>query len=211
MNFTHWFGSDGAGFSLAPQVGRAHGRPPARARVPGGGVRGLFTIVQTHGRKGRAVTPHLETARGRAVPDLSPQAGRGDCGCGKFLRTFKVRIARLGFAFLLPLTPAGAIAQQGAARHACGADIKQLCAEIKPGDGRLKGCVKEHFGQLSASCQTALISNVTITKACKADAQQKCAGIQPDGGHIQTCMKDHFTELTEPCKEALLLAKLQKQ
>jgi hypothetical protein len=166
--------------------------------------------VQTHGRKGGVVT-HPEPARRRAVPDLSPQAGRGDCGCGKFLRTFKVRIARLGFAFLLPLTPAGAIAQQGAARQACGPDIKQLCTEVKPGEGRLKVCVKEHFGQLSASCQTALMSNVTITKACKADAQKNCPGIQPGGGHIQTCMKDHFMELAEPCKESLLLAKFQQQ
>src|SRR5208282_129500 len=109
------------------------------------------------------------------------------------------------------LTAAGAMAQQGAARQACAADINQLCAEVKPGDGRLKSCVKEHFGQLTASCQTALISNVTITKSCKADAEQKCAGTEPGGGHIQTRMKDHFTELTEPCKEALLLAKLQKQ
>jgi hypothetical protein len=120
------------------------------------------------------------------------------------------KFASLGFSFLL-LSPAGAMAQQGAVRQACGADIKQLCAEVKPGDGRLKACVKEHFGHLSASCQTVLISNVTITKACKADAQQKCEGVQPGGGHIQTCMKDHFTELTEPCKEALLLATLQKQ
>ena len=101
--------------------------------------------------------------------------------------------------------------QQGAARQACAPDIKQLCAEVKPGDGRLKACVKEHFRQLTASCQTALISNVTITKACKSDAQQNCGGIQPGGGRIQTCMKDHFTELTEPCKEALLLAKLPKE
>jgi hypothetical protein len=121
------------------------------------------------------------------------------------------KIASLGLACVLLLAPTGAMAQQGAARQACGADIKQMCAEVKRGDGRLKACVKEHFGQLTASCQTALISNVTITKACKADAQQKCGGIQPGGGRIQTCMKDHFTELTEPCKEALLLAKLPKE
>jgi hypothetical protein len=109
------------------------------------------------------------------------------------------------------LMPAGAMAQLGAARQACTADIKQLCGEVKPGESRLKACVKEHFGQLSASCQTALIANVTITKSCKADAEQKCLGIQPGGGRIQICMKDHFTELTEPCKESLLLAKLQQQ
>jgi Cysteine rich repeat len=75
--------------------------------------------------------------------------------------------------------------QQGAARQPCAADIQQLCADVKPGDGRLKACVKEHFGKLSASRQTAVISNVTITKSCKADAEQKCSGIQPGGGHIQ--------------------------
>jgi hypothetical protein len=109
------------------------------------------------------------------------------------------------------LAPAGAMAQQGAARQACSADIKQLCGDVKPGDGRFKACVKEHFGQLSAGCQTALIGTVTITKSCKADAQQKCPGIQPAAGRIQACLKDHFMELTEPCKEALLLAKLQRQ
>jgi len=103
------------------------------------------------------------------------------------------------------------MAQQGVARQACAADITQLCAEVKPGDGRLKACVKEHFGQLSASCQTALINNVTITKSCKADAEQKCFGIQPGGGRIQACMKDHFTELAEDCKNSLLLVKLQQQ
>jgi hypothetical protein len=134
------------------------------------------------------------------VPSVQPPGGR-----------LVNKIVGLGFSFLLLLASHGAMAQLGEARQACTADIKQLCAEVKPGDSRLKSCVKEHFGQLSASCQTALISNVTITKSCKADAQQKCSGIQPGGGHIQACMKDHFTELTEPCKEALLLAKLQQQ
>jgi len=121
------------------------------------------------------------------------------------------KIVGVVLASVLLLTAARAVAQQSAARQACASDIKQLCAEVSPGEGRLKACVAEHFGQLSASCQTALISNVTITKACKADAEQKCAGTEPGGGHIQACMKDHFTELTEPCKDALLLARLQKQ
>ena len=120
------------------------------------------------------------------------------------------RVILLGFALML-LASATVMAQLGEARHACAADIKQLCAEVKPGEGRLKACIKEHFGQLSAPCQTALLSNVTITKSCKTDAEQKCAGIQPGGGRIQTCMKDHFTELTKDCKESLLLAKLQQQ
>ncbi len=126
-------------------------------------------------------------------------------------RTACVKLVGLGFFPMLLLAAAEAMAQQGAARQACAADITQLCAEVKPGDGRLKACAKEHFGQLSASCQTALISNVTITKSCKADAEQKCSGIPPGGGRIQACMKEHFTELTEPCKDSLLLSKLQQR
>jgi hypothetical protein len=174
-------------------------------------VRGLFTIVQTPGREGRAVTPHPDPTRKGAGSDLSPQAGRGAWRCGQFFHRLNACIARLVLGSLLVLASTDAMAQQGAARQACAADIKQLCAEVKPGDGRLKACVKEHFGQLSASCQTALISNVTITKSCKADAEQKCSGIQPGGGRIQACMKEHFTELAEPCKDSLLLAKLQEQ
>jgi Cysteine rich repeat len=175
-------------------------------------VRGLFgsKMEQTPAVGGRPLAPRPESARRLAVSDLSRERGEAT-GRDKFMLTLKLRIAKLAFVFLLLLTPAGAMAQQGAVHQACAADLKQMCGEVKPGDGRLKSCIKEHFGQLSPPCQTALLSNVTITKSCKADAEQKCSGIQPGGGRIQTCMKDHFTELTEPCKEALLLAKLQQQ
>ena len=119
--------------------------------------------------------------------------------------------AKLGFAAFLLLAPAGAIAQQGAAHRACAEDLDKICEGVKPGDGRLMACVGDHFGQLSAPCQNALIANVTITRVCKAEAEQKCAGVQPGGGRIQACMKDHFTELSEPCQHALLLAKLRRQ
>jgi hypothetical protein len=109
------------------------------------------------------------------------------------------------------LGPAMAVAQLGEVRQACAADIKQMCAEVKPGEGRLKACIKEHFGQLSQPCQTALLSNVTITKSCKTDALEKCPDTQPGGGRIQACMKEHFTELSERYKDSLLLAKLQQQ
>jgi len=119
--------------------------------------------------------------------------------------------AKLGVAAFLLLVPAGAIAQQNVAHRACAEDLDKICAGVQPGDGRIMDCVREHFGELSAPCQNALIANVTITRVCKADAEQKCAGVQPGGGRIQACMKDHFTELSEPCQHALLLAKLRRQ
>ena len=120
------------------------------------------------------------------------------------------RLLSLGLVLLLLLAPGEAIAQQ-AVRQACTVDFRKVCAEVQPGEGRIMACVREHFGELSASCQNALMANVTITRVCKADAEQKCAGIEPGGGRIQACMKDHFTELSERCQHALLLAKLRKQ
>jgi len=123
------------------------------------------------------------------------------------------KVARLGLASsLLTLLPPGELAaQQGPARQACGADFSRLCAGIQPGEGRITGCVREHFTNLSAPCKNALISGATITKACKPDYQLRCAGIEPGGGRSQGCMKDHFAELDERCQQALLLGKLQRQ
>lgn len=123
------------------------------------------------------------------------------------------KVARFGLAAsLLALFPLGeAAAQQGPARQACGEDISRVCPEIQPGEGRITGCVREHFTNLSAPCKNALISGATITKACEADYQLRCAGIEPGGGRSQACMKDHFAELDERCQQALLLGKLQRQ
>jgi Cysteine rich repeat len=121
----------------------------------------------------------------------------------------KITLLGLAAALLALGAPRGGAAQQGAARQACGADIKQVCAAVQPGGGQITGCVRDHFAEFSAACRSALISGVTITKACTADYRQKCPGIEPGGGRIQACMTDHFTELGEACQNALLLAKLQ--
>ena len=123
------------------------------------------------------------------------------------------KVTRFGLAasLLALFRPGEAAAQQGPARQACGEDISRMCAEVQPGEGRITGCVREHFTKFSAPCRNALISGATITKACKADYQLKCVGIEPGGGRSQACMKDHFAELDERCQQALLLAKLQRQ
>jgi len=124
-------------------------------------------------------------------------------------RVGRAVIARIGliFAPLLLTAWAGATAQQNTVRQACSTDFA-LCAKVEPGDGRLRGCVREHFGQLSERCKQALLSSVALVKVCNADFQRSCADVQPGGGRIQACMKDHFAEYSEPCQEALLLAKL---
>ena len=132
---------------------------------------------------------------------------------GQALAHGLLKFTWFGLAAALPVLLAleGAVAQQGAARQACGADINRVCAEVQPGEGRVTACVREHFTELSAPCRNALISGATITKACKSDYQLKCAGIESGGGRSQACMKAHFAELDERCQKALLLGKLQRQ
>jgi cysteine rich repeat protein len=110
-------------------------------------------------------------------------------------------------ASIVLLAAAGATAQQAAVRQACRSQIEQYCAGIEPGEGRVRACVTDHFGDFSQPCKQALLSSVAVVKACKSDVQRTCAGVPPGGGRIQACMKDHFTEYSEPCKRAIITAK----
>ena len=74
-------------------------------------------------------------------------------------------IARLGALSLLLPAPTGAIAQLGAARQTCAADIKQLCPEVKPGDNRLKACVKAH----RARHRRGLLRRIQLGSASRAE------------------------------------------
>ena len=106
------------------------------------------------------------------------------------------------------LAAAEAMAQQGAVRQACSADLQQHCAGVQPGGGRLRACVAEHFSSFSDPCKQALLSNIAVVKACKTDTQRSCSGIEPGSGRVQACMKDHFAEYSEPCKRAIATAKI---
>jgi hypothetical protein len=89
---------------------------------------------------------------------------------------------------------------------ACAADIKAQCADVKPGGGRLKDCVKSHFSDLSADCQVAIVRAAAVAKACKADVKQFCADVKPAKGAIADCMKEHTADVSDGCKDAMAKA-----
>jgi hypothetical protein len=103
----------------------------------------------------------------------------------------------------LSLPCSTAAAQQRAIAKACAADIKTQCADVQPGGGRVKACIKAHFADLSPECQAVVLKAAALGKACAADVKQNCAGIKPGGGRIEACMKSHLADVSEPCKEAL--------
>jgi hypothetical protein len=42
---------------------------------------------------------------------------------------------------------------------ACAADVKQHCADVKAGEGRLEACMKSHVADLSDACKVALANS----------------------------------------------------
>jgi hypothetical protein len=112
---------------------------------------------------------------------------------------------------LLIIAPAAVTAQNATVRQACKADLQEHCAEVQPGEGRLRACVKENFTAFSEPCKAALLTSVAVVKACKADMQNTCAGIEPGNGRIQACMKDHFAQYSPPCQQAIITAKFGRR
>ncbi len=48
--------------------------------------------------------------------------------------------------------PAGAQAFPAA----CQPDLAQFCSQVRPGGGRLKSCMKQHFAEVSPGCKQAI-------------------------------------------------------
>ena len=59
---------------------------------------------------------------------------------------------------------------------ACAADIKARCADVKPGGGRIKDCVKTYAAEFSEACKARLARVAEINKACTTDVKESCPG-----------------------------------
>lgn len=47
-------------------------------------------------------------------------------------------------------------AQQNKAAEACKDDAAKLCPDVKPGQGRIMACLKEHKSEVSGECKKAV-------------------------------------------------------
>jgi len=110
-------------------------------------------------------------------------------------------------ALAVALTVSGsAFAAPSTMARICAKDIKTVCADVKPGSGALKACVKEHFSDLSTDCQIAIVKAAAVGRACKADVKQFCSGVKPGKSRVAECVQSHISEVSEGCKEALVKA-----
>ena len=119
------------------------------------------------------------------------------------MRTLGYVVALAAAVFV---TASAADAAPSALAKACAKDIKSVCADVKPGGGKLKACVKEHFSSLSEDCQIAIVKAAAVGRACKADMKQFCGDVKPGKGAKAECLKSHAADLSDGCKEALAKA-----
>jgi hypothetical protein len=101
---------------------------------------------------------------------------------------------------MLLLSGSSALAE-GAAR-ACVSDIRTLCGGVQPGQGRIAGCVKERFKDLSEPCQNLLATTAAGAKACAADLKQNCAEARRRAARV-ACIRSSLANLGDACKSAL--------
>ena len=79
----------------------------------------------------------------------------------------------------------------------CAADIKAKCAEVKPGGGRIRDCVKTHAAEFSDTCKARLARVAEISKACAIDLKESCPGKE------RRCILKIIGNVKDQCKEAL--------
>lgn len=59
-------------------------------------------------------------------------------------------------AIVFAMSGAHAVAQDSDLIKYCKSDIDRLCKGVKPGDGRLLGCLKSHQKEMTVGCAQAL-------------------------------------------------------
>ena len=104
---------------------------------------------------------------------------------------------------ILLLSTGGGMAQVKAVAKACAADIKSHCSDIKPGEGRVKACVSEHFDELTANCQIAATQAAIVVDVCRADVKANCSEVKPGRHRVEQCMKSHRAYISQACKDAI--------
>ncbi len=92
----------------------------------------------------------------------------------------------------------------------CAEDIQTLCPGIKPGGGKLSGCLKENANNLSRGCKIHLIKIARqvekVGQACEDDVATLCASAGDKKAEVMQCLQSNEAKLTPDCKSSLSAA-----
>lgn len=85
----------------------------------------------------------------------------------------------------------------------CKDDIEKFCKDVKPGQGRILTCMREHENELSPVRKDHVLATrekaQCFVKACKGDISKYCQDIKPGCGRIINCLRQHESELSVDC------------
>ena len=112
--------------------------------------------------------------------------------------------AALGVALMLSGS-AGLAAAPSALAETCKADVKQFCADVKPGAGKVTACIKSHFKELSGDCQVAFIRVAAVGRDCRSDIKSFCSDAKSRAA-APACLKAHADALSARCRDAMTKA-----
>jgi hypothetical protein len=94
-----------------------------------------------------------------------------------------------------------------AADPPCLADIKQFCANVPVGGGRVQECLKEHEAKISQACQTQVDAlqrdAAMLDAACRWDIGRFCSDLTPGGGRVVSCLQKNKIALSPACLNLL--------
>ena len=128
-------------------------------------------------------------------------------------RTFDMKLFTCVAALVTALLMTHSASAAAPLGKACAAEIKAQCADVKPGGGRIRDCLKAHSSDLSEGCQEAINSAAytvnsaaAVGKTCAAEIKAQCADVKPGGGRIRDCLKAHAADVSDGCKEAMAKA-----
>jgi hypothetical protein len=110
---------------------------------------------------------------------------------------------------VLMVWSSGATAQGRLAVGHCVADLRKLCPESRPGNDRLRACMREHIRDVSFPCLLTLAKFAEVRRfrqECSAHLQQECASVERAGGQLAACLRSAVASLSDTCKEALARA-----
>src|SRR5262249_35869254 len=131
--------------SAARTVG-TRGRMTARVA----GCQGLYRALRESGRPGKA-PPRARVARRAALGYGARMSKSGD----------------VVVALLLVLAAATAVSAGDA--NPCRDDVVRLCADVTPGEGRVRDCIRAHAKELSPGCSARLRTADQLSQAGRLD------------------------------------------